>query len=88
MRCLREAGLIAGNLPFSAYAPTLSRVRAEFGARYAQIVPIWQEAAYSSHDVGEEQRRAIRDFRAEAAALAEEQMNWRQKLRARYLTAL
>ena len=88
LRFLREAGLIPANRPFSAYAEDLRGTREAFAKSYEDVVPIWQEAAYSSHPLNEEQRAAVRAFREAAKALAEEKMTRRQRFRARYLTAL
>ena len=88
LRFLREADLISGNQPFSAYAETLMEIKRDLGESCRRVVPIWQEAAYSAHPMEETQRQAVHEFLSTAKAAAEQSMNWKQKLKARYFTAL
>lgn len=63
LRWLRLAGLEPGNVPFASYSEKIETILGpEIAAQYLQILPLWQEAAYSTHEMTEQQRTQMRVF--------------------------
>ena len=87
MRWLREAGLEPKNQPFSAYLEALSS-DSQLSAAFQQVLPIWQEAAYSPHPGSEAGAEQMAEFVKLCRARSLAGMNRRQRLRIQYITAL
>ena len=83
LRLLRCAGLPDRNRPYSAYAEEIDARFPALSARYRAAVPLWQEAAYSTHSLTSVQRAQMQDFLAAARAVAFAQMRPLARLRCR-----
>lgn len=63
LRWLRLAGLEAKNVPFEQYADQIGAILGpEAAAQYLQVLPLWQESSYSTHEMTEQQRAQMRAF--------------------------
>ena len=63
-------------------------IQADVRRAFEEAVPLWREAAYSGHALGEAQRAAMRGFLDAAMAAAQGKLTRRQRFRARYIEAL
>ncbi len=88
VKWLRAAGLLLENKPFSAQKQEMLDADAGFGKEFSNVLPIWQEAAYSSHEITQDQLEKMTRFCGLAQSFAEKSMNRRQRLRAKYVLAL
>jgi len=89
MRHLRFAGLCAENLPYSHFASEIgTRFSPALRAEFERVLPLWQEAAYSAHPLGDAQRAAMRAFMDDAVSAARGALNRRQKFLLTYYYAL
>lgn len=57
-------------------------------AQYLQILPLWQEAAYSTHEMTEQQRTQMRVFLQTAVSLVWKKLSKKQRLWTTYWLAL
>lgn len=81
---LDAMGCGAGNLLYREWASRLPEIQPGYAQRFSQCAALFEEAAYSDHAMGEEQRRqalALLD-ETERAMLA--RADWKQKLRLKY----
>ena len=63
LRWLRLGGLETPNRPYSTYASAVGQIYSpELQARYEAVLPLWHEAAYSSHDMSDAQRQQMHSF--------------------------
>lgn len=63
LRWLRLGGLETPNRPYSTYAGAVGQIYSpELQARYEAVLPLWHEAAYSSHDMSDAQRQQMHSF--------------------------
>lgn len=63
MRWLCFGGLKTDNLPYGALQDRIGRLYSpELSEAYGKILPLWREAAYSTHAMTEDQRRQMRDW--------------------------
>ena len=89
LRWLRLAGLEPGNVPFASYSEKIETILGpEIAAQYLQILPLWQEAAYSTHEMTEQQRTQMRVFLQTAAPLVWKKLSKKQRLWTTYWLAL
>lgn len=79
------AGCGGGNRPYRAWAESLpAALPEEYKKRWEACAVLFEEAAYSGHPLGEEQRRQMRDFLEQTEAIFYDGADWRQKLRLKY----
>lgn len=89
MRWLRLGGLNLTNLPYSAYSAQIGeRLSPELQALYETALPIWQEAAYSGHEVGGSQRAQMRGFMEQARQCVWDGLDRKGRFLAHYVQAL
>lgn len=85
LRWLRLGGLRRENVPMSGYAGQVEALLSPAHREaYERAVPLWQEAAYSSHPMSEAQRREMRTFMESTARAVWEKLSWRKRLLAKY----
>ena len=86
---LRRCGLDTENRP---YAQCVSAVSAllpgDYVSRYRAAAALWQEAAYSDHEMTREQRECVRAFLCDTAKLLYASANARTRFRIRYIDGL
>ena len=70
-----------GNTPYADWNAELSPGYAE---RYAACEKLFEEAAYSAHEMREEHRRKALDLLNETEQLLQRQADWKQRLRLKY----
>ena len=89
LRWLRLAGLEPENVPFASYSEKIETILGpEIAAQYLQILPLWQEAAYSTHEMTEQQRTQMRVFLQTAVSLVWKKLSKKQRLWTTYWLAL
>ena len=89
LRWLRLAGLEPENVPFASYSEKIETILgSEIAAQYLQILPLWQEAAYSTHEMTEQQRTQMRAFLQTAAPLVWKKLSKKQQIWVTYWLAL
>lgn len=89
MDWLRASGLQTRNRPFAQCAGAVETLTStDYAARYAAAVLIWQEAAYSAHELDETKRAAIRALMEETERSLYGRADWRAKLRLKYIACL
>ena len=89
LRWLRLGGVALDNVPFSRYAPQVGEmISPALQARFEEVLPLWQEAAYSTHAMDSAQRDAMLDFAEEVRQAVWAQLGKRERFRARYIDAL
>lgn len=89
MRWLRLGGLNLTNLPYSAYSVQIGETLSlELQALYEATLPIWQEAAYSGHDVSGGQRAQMRGFMEQVRQRVWDELDRKGRFLARYVRAL
>lgn len=82
---LEATGYGGGNQPYAAWNVRLSPDIAE---RYAACEKIFEEAAYSSHEMKEEQRQQALALLHETEQILRQRADWKQRLRLRYRECL
>lgn len=88
IRWLRLAGRLTENKPFSAQESSLLHEDPDFGREFSQILPIWREAAYSTHGITPVQLAQMERFCVLAQAFSKDRMSRRQRFSAKYLEGL
>lgn len=89
LRWLRLGGADPGNVPFSRYAPRIEEALSpRMRERFEQVLPLWQEAAYSSHAMDAAQREAMLTFLTEVREAVWAGLGRLKRLRAKYVEAL
>lgn len=89
LRWLRLAGLKPENVPFAHYAEQIKTLFGEeISGQYLQILPIWQEAAYSTHPMNESQRTQMHTFLQTVTSLVWKQLSRTRRLWVKYWLAL
>lgn len=88
LRWLTECGMEEQNQPISAYFPAVSEMDAELGAQFSALLPQWQELSYREHPLEPCDEAAFQAFLESAKALSLHRMNWKQRLRVKYVTGL
>ena len=89
MDWLQEGGLKTENRPFSAYERAVEELLGgQYAERFRVVLPLWQEAAYSTHAMSDEQRLSVKELLDMTAAKLYEQANRRARLRIKYLACL
>ena len=79
--CLEATGHGGGNLPYAAWQAELSP---GYAARFAACEKLFEEAAYSTHGMGEEQRAQALELLEETERILWQEAGWKQRLRLRY----
>ena len=89
LRWLRLGGLETGNRPCGACAGELEALYSpELRAEFESVLPLWQEAAYSAHAIGDAQRARMRTFMELTRETVWDGLRRRDRLRAKYIEAL
>ena len=89
LRWLRLGGLTPVNAPFSDYAgPIAAAFSPELRAKFEEVLPLWQEAAYSAHTMTGEQRARMRRFMEEAVRCVWAGLGRKDRMLANYVYAL
>lgn len=89
LRWLKLGGVPLANVPFSQYAHRIGEaVSPALQARFEEVLPLWQEAAYSAHAMDAGQREAMLAFLEEARRMVWERLGIRGRVRANYIDAL
>ena len=89
LRWLRLAGLEPENVPFASYSEKIKTIfGSEIAAQYLQILPLWQEAAYSTHEMTEQQRTQMRVFLQTVPPLVWQKLSKKRRLWTTYWLAL
>ncbi len=78
---LEAAGNGGGNLPYAQWDADLS---AGYAERFAQCERLFEEAAYSTHEMREEQRQQVLELLKETERVLWQRANRKQRLRLRY----
>ena len=85
IRWLEATGSGAGNLPYAQWTETVSRrFSPTYAQRFAACERLFEEAAYSSHEMKEEQREQLTALLNETEETLQRKAGWKQRLRLRY----
>jgi len=82
---LEATGNGEGNLPYAQWRADISPGYAE---RFAPCEKLFEEAAYSTHEMREEQRQQMLDLLNETERILQRKAGWKQRLRLRYKECL
>ena len=86
---LDSCGKGGGNQPFAQGDATLTHTLSpEYAARFRQAASLFEEAAYSTHTMGEEQRAELQSLLNETERLLYDGADRKTKLRLKYLECL
>ena len=86
---LEAAGYGAGNRPYRDWAELLAaRLPEEYVRRFADCAALFEEAAYSDHTLGEEQRQQALELLQKTEQVMQEKADLKQKLSLRYKECL
>ena len=86
---LDSCGEGGGNQPFAQWDGTLTHTLSpEYAARFRQAAALFEEAAYSTHTMGEEQRAELQSLLNETEQLLYDGADRKTKLRLKYLECL
>lgn len=86
MRWLRLGGIEALNAPFGEYAGQIERLLSpEMRTEFEGVLPLWQEAAYSTHTMQPEQREQMREFMTSVRSLVTERSGLAKRLLIKYV---
>lgn len=89
MRWMRRGGCEMLNAPFSEYADQIEqRLSHELKAEFEEVLPLWQEAAYSAHAMQPEQREKMREFMVSVSGFVTENSGRIKKLLIKYVYAI
>lgn len=89
LRWFRLGGVTPDNVPFSRYALRIGEALSpRLRQRFEEMLPLWQEAAYSAHTMDTAQREAMLAFLEEARQAVWERLGRRQRFLAKYVEAL
>ena len=89
LRWLYLGGLAPANIPFSGYTGQIEAVFSqEIRAGFEEVLPLWQEAAYSGHQLGEAERARMRRFMETTTRSVWDGLGRRGRLLAKYVYAL
>ena len=83
--CLEALGLGETDKPYAAWPETaLKDLPADYAARFLECAEVFEEAAYSDHDLGEESRAKALELLRETEEICMGTANLRQRLRLRF----
>ena len=86
---LDSCGRGGGNQPFAQWDGTLTHTLSpEYAARFRQAAALFEEAVYSTHTMGEEQRAELQSLLNETEQLLYDGADRKTKLRLKYLECL
>ena len=86
---LDHCGKGVGNRPFSQWGVALSQtVSPEYAAQFRHAAVLFEEAAYSTHAMGEEQRAELQSLLTETERLLYDNADRRTKFRLKYVECL
>ena len=86
---LRGAGLDTGNRQFSEYVSGAGElIPGRYSELYADAVSVWQEAAYSGHEISAEKRAKVKELLDLTAAELYEKAGRRTRFRMKYIYCL
>ena len=89
VRWLKAAGLETREEPFSAMTDSIRRVYDQgYASRFDEMYTLWREAAYSNHDISEDDRAAMDSFTKDTVTIVTDKLKTWQKLRMRFKHAL
>ena len=89
VKWLHALGLPWKNAPFSETVPTVGEMlSAEYAEEYQNMLTLWKEAVYSEHPMTETARNSMEGFSKRTIEIVQKRLNWREKLKVRFLTAL
>ena len=83
--CLEAVGKGGGNAPYADWAADLS---ADYALRFAACEKLFEEAAYSTHEMKEEDRQQALALLTETEQFLQRQAGWKQRLRLKYKECL
>ena len=86
---LRACGAETQNRTFGQFAPeTAALLSPEYAARFADAVPVWQQAAYSDHCPTDAQRAQVRALLRETERTLYERADRKKRFRLNYVECL
>ena len=86
---LEATGNGAGNKPYAEWTETLAaRISPEYAERFAECERLFEEAAYSTHGMREEERQQALALLNETERILQGRAGWKQRLRLRYRECL
>ena len=86
---LDHCGKGVGNRPFSQWGVALSQtVSPEYAAQFRHAAVLFEEAAYSTHAMGEEQRAELQSLLTETEGLLYDGADRKTKFRLKYVECL
>lgn len=89
IRWLRLGGLSDLNRPYSAYADEIGEIFSqELRTSFETVLPLWQEAAYSGHEMDQSQKDQMKKFMDCAHRTVWDGLGKKQRLLANYYYAL
>lgn len=89
VKYLEKTGNGAGNIPFRDWpAEMAGNLPEKYVDSFRKCCILFEEAAYSDHEMTEAQAGQVRELLAETERLLYDQAGWRQRLRLRYLECL
>ena len=92
VRWIKAAGLESPETreePFSAMTDDIRRVYdGGYASRFDEMYSLWREAAYSDHDISEDDRAAMDRFTKDTVTVVSDKLKTGQKLRMRFKHAL
>ena len=89
VRWLKASGIESREAPFSEMADDIRRVyETGYAGRFSEMYQLWREAAYSDHDISEDDKIAMDNFTKDTVAMVSEKWNTMQRFRMIYKHAL
>lgn len=92
MKWLRSYGIKAEEGPGLPFSELISMVEHETNASYAdgfrEMNNLWKKAAYSNHEVSEEERSMMKKFMNETIQMTKSKVDFKEKLKIRFKYAL
>ena len=86
---LEATGHSAGNLPYRGWTQCLpERMAPGYGQRFSRCAALFEEAAYSDHELGEEKRQEALSLLGETEQALLARADWKQKLLLKYRDCL
>jgi hypothetical protein len=89
LRWLRLGGLEIRNVPFGGYSGQVEALLSPaYRAEFEAVVPLWQEAAYSSHPMTKEQRETMARFLEDTQQQVWDHLGRRKRFLVKYFYAI
>jgi hypothetical protein len=89
MRWFELGGVAAENVPYSGLLGKVQeRFSPEVRKEFESVLPIWQEAAYSTHEIDSVKREKMRSFMEQSRSQIWDKLSKKQRILSKYFYAL